>query len=76
MFELAAARVRAFHVLANEASAAVNVRRKGKQVRCILEITAVSDIPRGTLRSSRNRRLSEHFCDRVLFDYVSFIRLP
>ena len=38
--------------------------------------TAVSDIPRGTLRSRRNRCLSKHFCDRVLFDYVSFIRLP
>ena len=40
------------------------------------QVTAVSDIPRGTLRSSRNRGLSEHFRDRVLFDYVSFIRLP
>ena len=31
---------------------------------------------RDTLRSSRNWRLSKGFCDRVLFDYVSFIRLP
>ena len=38
--------------------------------------TAVLDIPRDTLRSSQNRRLSEHFCDWVLFDYVNFIQLP
>ena len=38
--------------------------------------TAISDIPLGTLRSSQNRHLSEHSCDLVLFDYVSFIRLP
>ena len=36
---------------------------------------AIWDIPRGTLRSSRNHYLSEHFCDQVLFDYVGFIRL-
>ena len=32
-------------------------------------------VPRGTLRSSQNHHLSKRFCDRVLFDYVSFIRL-
>ena len=37
---------------------------------------AISDKPRGTLRWSQNRRLSERFCDQVLFDYVSFIQLP
>ena len=40
------------------------------------DITGVSDMPRGTLRSSQIRHLSKHFYDRVLFDYVSFIRLP
>ena len=39
----------------------------------LVEITAVSDIPRGILRSSQNWRLSKGFCDPVLFDYVSFI---
>ena len=29
-------------------------------------------VPRGTLRSSQNHHLSKRFCDRVLFDYVSF----
>ena len=38
--------------------------------------TAVSDIPRGTLRLSQNRHLSEDVCDQVLFDFVSFIQLP
>ena len=41
-----------------------------------VESTEILDMPRDTLRSSRNRRLSKNFCDRVLFDYVSFIRLP
>ena len=38
--------------------------------------TAVSDIPRGTLRLSQTYHLSECFCDRALFEYVSFIRSP
>ena len=33
-------------------------------------------IPRDTLRLSQNCHLSERFCDRVLFNYVSFIWLP
>ena len=35
-----------------------------------VRVTAISDIPRGILRSSQNRHLSELFCDRVPFDYL------
>ena len=38
VFEFAAARMRALHSFANETDVAVNIRRKGKQVRYILEI--------------------------------------
>ena len=34
---------------------------------------AVLDIPQITLRSSQHWRLSKHFCNRVLFGYVSFV---
>ena len=40
---------------------------------CPPHFTAVSDIPRGTLRPSRSRHHSSCFCDRVLFDYATFI---
>ena len=39
----------------------------------IVVAMAVSDIPQGTLKSSKSRHLSEHFCDRVFFNYVSLI---
>ena len=63
MFELAAARMRALHSFANETGAAVNVRRKGRQVRCILKIDQ-SFFSRVKLGGSRNlnapcRRLFE-----------------